>query len=159
MSGLLENPAVQALLGDEQFMQSMLENNPQIQRMMQSNPEMGHMLRNPAVLREAMNAMRNPAAMQEMQRNADRAMMSIENHPEGWRMLQSMYHQMDGPLSDAGSASGGSSTEPDSSTTSSSTPATTAPNTSALPNPWAPRGTAITSLGSIRAETSTEIPT
>ena len=140
MSGLLDNPAVQALLGDEQFMQSMLENNPQIQRMMENNPEMGHVLRNPAVLREALNAMRSPAAMQEMQRNADRAMMSIENHPEGWRALQSMYRQMDGPLSEApafAETDAPSSTSSDS--TSSTTPASTTPNTTALPNPWAPR--------------------
>lgn len=135
MGALLDNPSVQALLGNEEFLTSMIENNPRIQRMMESNPELGRALRNPDAMREVMNAMRNPAAMQEMQRNADRALLSIENHPEGWRMLQSLYSdldQLDEPLpSSDDTPSAPRPTQPDSPN----------PNNTALPNPWAPRGT------------------
>lgn len=141
MSAMLDNPAVQALLSNEDFMANMIENHPQLRQMMESNPEMGHAFRNPAMMREIMNAMRNPAAMQEMQRNADRALLQVENHPEGWRMLQSMYHQLDDPLSNPlGSLSDTTQTTP-STTTTTTQPEPTVPNTTALPNPWASGGT------------------
>ena len=145
MNAMLESPAMQALLNDENLMNSMIENHPQLRQLMESNPEMGHALRNPALMREAMNAMRNPAAMQEMQRNADRALLSIENHPEGWRMLQSMYHQLDGPLSDPLGTISSTTTGNDQSTTQETSgtatrPEPATPNANALPNPWASRG-------------------
>lgn len=148
MNAMMSNPAVQAMLGNEEFMRSMLENNPTIQRMAENNPELGHALRNPSVLRDMMNVMRNPAAMQEFQRNADRAMLGLENHPEGWRMLQSLYHQMDDNLGepstgrDSSSEDTSSASSNNASQSSSNQPPPTTPNTDALPNPWAPRGTA-----------------
>lgn len=152
MNAMLDNPAVQALLSDENLMSSMIENHPQLRQMMESNPELGHALRNPALMREAMNAMRNPAAMQEMQRNADRALLSIENHPEGWRMLQSMYHQLDEPLSDPlGTRSSSTSNnesatqEANNASSTAARPEPTTPNSNALPNPWASRGTSFNS--------------
>lgn len=149
MGELMNNPMVQQLLQDETFMQNMLENNPRIQRLMESNPEMAAVLRNPELMRETMQAMRNPAAMQEMQRNADRALMTIENHPEGWRMLQSLYTQMEDPLDDIPSqlSQTSSNNNSSSSTAQAPRPESASPNSAALPNPWAPRGTTNESLG------------
>lgn len=139
MSALLDSPAVQSMLGDENFMQTMLENNPQIRQLTERNPEIAQALRNPAMLREAMNAMRSPAAFAEMQRNTDRAMLNIENHPEGYRLLEQLHRQMDSinDLSDMSSSSSGQDTAAQEPTRA---PDVTQ-NSSALPNPWASRGT------------------
>lgn len=140
VSAVLNNPFAQALMQDENFMQNMLENNPRIQRMLQNNPELATVLRNPELMRETMQAMRNPAAMAEMQRNADRALLSVENHPDGWRMLQRMYSDLEDPLADMPS-------EIDQFQQAAPSPSTPAqpesatPTASAIPNPWAPRGT------------------
>lgn len=143
LAAMMDNPMVQAMLGDENMIQSMLENHPGLRRIAESNPEIGQALRNPQLMREMLQTMRNPAARAEMQRNADRALLSIENHPEGWRMLQSLYRQLDDPLDEAhASFSSSGNTASDSSTTS-TTPTridSATPNTTALPNPWAPRG-------------------
>ncbi len=54
--------------------------------------------------------MRNPALMQEMQRNNDRAMANIDAHPEGFNALRRMYQEVQQPLADAAEATGSSAT-------------------------------------------------
>ena len=48
---------------------------------MERNPEINHMLSNPDILRQTMEMVRNPAAMQELMRNQDRAMSNLESIP------------------------------------------------------------------------------
>ena len=48
---------------------------------MERNPEINHMLNNPDILRQTMEMVRNPAAMQELMRNQDRAMSNLESIP------------------------------------------------------------------------------
>ncbi len=48
---------------------------------MDRNPELNHMLNNPEVLRQTMEIARNPAMMQELMRNQDRAMSNLESIP------------------------------------------------------------------------------
>lgn len=59
--------------------------NPQMRAMMDNNPEFAQLINNPEVMRQAMDMMRNPALLQEMQRNNDRAMANIDAHPEGMK--------------------------------------------------------------------------
>lgn len=141
MSAMMDNPMMQALLNDETLMQNMIENSPQIRRLTESNPDMAAALRNPQVLRDAMQAMRNPAALAEMQRNADRALLTAENHPEGWRMLQSLHNAMGDPMDDIPSMNSSSQSQSTTTTPTPSQPESASPNASALPNPWASRGT------------------
>merc|ERR1712232_1331894 len=49
---------------------------------------------NPEGMREAMAAMRNPALMQEMQRNNDRAMANVEANPQAFNALRRMYQEL-----------------------------------------------------------------
>ena len=52
---------------------------------MDRNPELSHMLNNPEILRQTMEIARNPAMMQELMRNQDRAMSNLESIPgEYW---------------------------------------------------------------------------
>ena len=48
---------------------------------MERNPEINHMLNNPDILRQTMEIARNPAMMQELMRNQDRAMSNLESIP------------------------------------------------------------------------------
>jgi hypothetical protein len=48
---------------------------------MERNPELNHMLNNPEILRQTMEIARNPAMMQELMRNQDRAMSNLESIP------------------------------------------------------------------------------
>ena len=50
-------------------------------QLMERNPEIGHMLNNPDVLRQTMEIARNPAMLQELMRNQDRAMSNLESIP------------------------------------------------------------------------------
>ncbi len=45
---------------------------------MDRNPELRHVLNDPAILRQTMEAARNPEIMREMMRTSDRAMSNIE---------------------------------------------------------------------------------
>merc|ERR1712159_727741 len=54
-----------------------------------NSPMMQSMLNNPELLRSIM--MSNPAMMQEMMRNQDRAMANIESHPGGFNALRQVF--------------------------------------------------------------------
>ncbi|KAL7750236.1 hypothetical protein RI367_004409 [Sorochytrium milnesiophthora] len=97
----MNNPMMQALLDNPDFMRSILQMNPQFQRMAQENPEINHILNDPAHLRQMMQAMRNPSAMREMQRNQDRALANIEMLPGGMDALQRMYNTVQSPMEEA----------------------------------------------------------
>lgn len=43
------------------------------------------------IIKKSLEMMRNPSLMNEMMRNADRAMSNIENHPEGFGLLRRLY--------------------------------------------------------------------
>merc|ERR1719174_929943 len=74
-----------------QNMTNILRSNPETQRMMEEHPELGHALNDPETLRQAVQAMSNPAMMQEMMRNNDRTMSNMGNHPEGYNMLRRIF--------------------------------------------------------------------
>lgn len=91
-------------------------------------------------MRQTMEMMRNPAAMQEMQRHQDLAMSNLENHPEGYNALRRMYEDIQEPMMEAASNPFGHTRTSAPSATAPGPGSSTAPNTSALPNPWgAPR--------------------
>jgi len=66
-----------------------------------ANPQLNHILSDPAMLRQAMETARNPAAREQMMRSNDLAMSQIENHPEGFNALRRMYHEIQEPMMDA----------------------------------------------------------
>ena len=94
---------MQHIMSDPEILRSIADTNPAIRQMMETNPEIGHILRDPTMMRQAMEMMRNPDLMREQMRNMDRAMANIglhfhlfsnhssnlsplETHPDGFRI-------------------------------------------------------------------------
>ena len=163
MREIMDLPVVQNLLNNPDVMRSMMMSNPQMRDLIDRNPELGHMLNDPAILRQTMEAARNPELMREMTRNTDRAMSNIESSPEGFNMLRRMYENVQEPLLNAtmgggdttndlnsnpfaallGGAQGGPPRDQAANPTTTGADTTTgspAPNTNPLPNPWAAGG-------------------
>ncbi|MBA0601726.1 hypothetical protein Gorai_004896 [Gossypium raimondii] len=140
-------------------MRSLIMSNPQMREIIDRNPELGHILNDPSILRQTLEAARNPELMREMMRNTDRAMSNIEASPEGFNMLRRMYENVQEPFLNATTMGGNNGNSPatnpfaallgnqggsqarrspiNTSTTGSETvQGQTSPNTNPLPNPW-----------------------
>ncbi|XP_075048760.1 ubiquilin-4 [Mixophyes fleayi] len=139
LSQIMENPLVQNMMSNPDLMRQMIMANPQMQQLMERNPEISHMLNNPELMRQTMELARNPAMMQEMMRNQDRALSNLESIPGGYNALRRMYTDIQEPMFSAAreqfgnnpfSSAGGSDG-------SASQPLRTE-NREPLPNPWNP---------------------
>eukprot|EP00693_Jakoba_libera_P001269 EC690123.1.p1 GENE.EC690123.1~~EC690123.1.p1 ORF type:complete len:163 (+),score=28.43 EC690123.1:64-552(+) len=96
-------------------MRTVMDSNPMIQQIAQQNPEMGAVLRDPEMMRQAMEMARNPGLMQEMLRTSDRAMSNVESMPGGFDALRRLQQDVTHPLMDSlpsmFGAQGGANTE------------------------------------------------
>ena len=162
---IMNMPAIQNLMNNPDLMRTLITSNPQMRDIIDRNPELAHILNDPGILRQTLEAARNPELMREMMRNTDRAMSNIESSPEGFNMLRRMYENVQEPFLNAttmaGNAGNDSSANPfaallanqggaparnesnNSSTTGSETTGNAAPNTNPLPNPWGNNATFI----------------
>jgi len=142
MQQLMQNPMVQQLnqrlMNDPELLRGLIENNPQIQQVIESNPEVGHVLRDPSMLRQAMELSQNPELMREMMRNNDRTMSHIENMPGGFNFLRQQYENVVEPMQNAVRPP----TQEDSTGNTADEPPSATPNSNPLPNPWAAPGSA-----------------
>ncbi|XP_007441317.1 ubiquilin-4, partial [Python bivittatus] len=140
LSQIMENPLVQSMMSNPDFMRQMIMANPQMQQLMERNPEITHMLNNPELMRQTMELARNPAMMQEMMRNQDRALSNLESVPGGYNALRRMYTDIQEPMFSAAREQFGNnpfSALAGSSDTPNSQPLRTE-NREPLPNPWNP---------------------
>uniref|UniRef100_A0A804R4M4 Ubiquitin domain-containing protein DSK2b n=1 Tax=Zea mays TaxID=4577 RepID=A0A804R4M4_MAIZE len=172
MREIMNMPAMQNLMNNPDLIRNMIMNNPQMREIMDRNPDLAHVLNDPSVLRQTLEAARNPEIMREMMRNTDRAMSNIESSPEGFNMLRRMYETVQEPFLNATTMGGEGSTASNPfsallgnqgssqpgqgqpatnapTTGSESTTGTPAPNTNPLPNPWS------TNAGSAQGATRT----
>ncbi|KAJ7307566.1 hypothetical protein JRQ81_009592 [Phrynocephalus forsythii] len=140
LSQIMENPLVQNMMGNPDFMRQMIVANPQMQQLMERNPEISHMLNNPELMRQTMELARNPAMMQEMMRNQDRALSNLESIPGGYNALRRMYTDIQEPMFSAAREQFGNN--PFSSlaegSDSQNAPPLRTENREPLPNPWSP---------------------
>jgi len=125
------------MLGSDIFT-SLLTSNPQMRQLMERNPELSHILSNPGAIRETIQMASNPAMMQELMRNQDRAMANIESIPGGFNALQRMYRDIQEPMLNNMQDQFGSNpfqtlSRNDNTNINHST---TGENTTPLPNPW-----------------------
>lgn len=148
---------MQNLMNNPDLIRNMITNNPQMREIIDRNPDLAHVLNDPSVLRQTLEAARNPEIMREMMRNTDRAMSNIESSPEGFNMLRRMYETVQEPFLNATTMGGEGNTASNPfaallgnqgsnqlsnpatnapTTGSESTAGTPAPNTNPLPNPW-----------------------
>ncbi|XP_017971365.1 PREDICTED: ubiquitin domain-containing protein DSK2b isoform X2 [Theobroma cacao] len=163
MREIMNTPAIQGLMNNPELMRSLIMSNPQMREIIDRNPELGHILNDPSILRQTLEAARNPELMREMMRNTDRAMSNIESSPEGFNMLRRMYENVQEPFLNATTMAGNSGNAPGSNpfaallgnqggsqardspnntstAGSDTTQGQTAPNTNPLPNPWSNTG-------------------
>uniref|UniRef100_A0A8C6RRJ7 Ubiquilin-4 n=1 Tax=Nannospalax galili TaxID=1026970 RepID=A0A8C6RRJ7_NANGA len=140
LSQIMENPLVQDMMSNPDLMRHMIMANPQMQQLMERNPEISHMLNNPELMRQTMELARNPAMMQEMMRNQDRALSNLESIPGGYNALRRMYTDIQEPMFSAAREQFGNN--PFSSLTGNSDNSSSQPlrteNREPLPNPWSP---------------------
>ncbi|KAF7460710.1 Hypothetical predicted protein [Marmota monax] len=150
LSQIMENPLVQDMMSNPDLMRHMIMANPQMQQLMERNPEISHMLNNPELMRQTMELARNPAMMQEMMRNQDRALSNLESIPGGYNALRRMYTDIQEPMFSAAREQFGNnpfSSLAGNSDSSSSQPLRTE-NREPLPNPWSPSPPASQAPGS-----------
>ncbi|XP_040398352.1 ubiquilin-1-like isoform X3 [Cygnus olor] len=156
MVQIMENPFVQSMLSSPDMMRQLIMANPQMQQLIQRNPEISHMLNNPDIMRQTLELARNPAMMQEMMRNQDRALSNLESIPGGYNALRRMYTDIQEPMLNAAQEQFGgnpfASLVSNVSSGGDSQPSRTE-NRDPLPNPWAPQSS---SQSSTTASTSGE---
>jgi len=133
MQQLMNSPMMENLMSNPDMIQQMMASDPNLQRMLDANPQMRHVMSDPAILRQSMEMMRNPRAMQEAMRSQDLAMSQIENMPGGFNALRRMYEDVQVPLMEAGLPSTSSGAAANSLPAQ---PARSTPQNTALPNPW-----------------------
>ncbi|XP_032062875.1 ubiquilin-1-like isoform X5 [Aythya fuligula] len=156
MVQIMENPFVQSMLSSPDLMRQLIMANPQMQQLIQRNPEISHMLNNPDIMRQTLELARNPAMMQEMMRNQDRALSNLESIPGGYNALRRMYTDIQEPMLNAAQEQFGgnpfASLVSNVSSGGDIQPSRTE-NRDPLPNPWAPQSS---SQSSTTASTSGE---
>ncbi|CAH8866775.1 unnamed protein product [Trichobilharzia szidati] len=146
LRNMLDSPLVQSLMSNPEVIRSLFQANPQMRDLIDRNPELGHMLNNPDLLRQSMEIARNPALMQEMVRNYDRAISNLESLPGGMNHLQRIFRDIQEPMMDAATSIGSTLSGNQSSGNSDPNPFANlaggvrqgAPATEPMPNPWAP---------------------
>merc|ERR1719326_1796714 len=109
MQNIMQDPMVQSIMNNPDFLRTMMDTNPQMRQLMDTNPELRHMLDDPELMRRSMEMMRDPNAMRNAMRNNDLAMSQIENIPGGFSALRRMYEDVQEPMMDAMSGSGAGS--------------------------------------------------
>merc|ERR1719228_449793 len=113
----------------QEIIRTLIQGNPQMQQLIERNPEVGHMLNNPDILRQTMEVARNPAMLQEMMRNQDRALSNLESMPGGFNALRRLYTDVQEPMMNAAQEGFGAA-NPFASLSSSSSSSSTAAATS-----------------------------
>ncbi|KAM6394697.1 ubiquilin-1-like [Rhynochetos jubatus] len=142
MVQIMENPFVQSMLSNPDLMRQLIMANPQMQQLIQRNPEISHMLNNPDIMRQTLELARNPAMMQEIMQNQDRALSNLESIPGGYSALRRMYTDIQEPMLNAAQEQFGGNPfaflVSNASSGGDSQPSCTE-NRDSLPNPWAPQ--------------------
>ncbi|XP_068109628.1 ubiquilin-4 [Hyperolius riggenbachi] len=160
LSQIMENPLVQNMMSNPDLMRQMIMANPQMQQLMERNPEISHMLNNPELMRQTMELARNPAMMQEMMRNQDRALSNLESIPGGYNALRRMYTDIQEPMFSAAREQFGSNpfSSAGGSEGSASQPQRTE-NREPLPNPWNPNASPSSQTSNSEGNTSSTTAT
>lgn len=136
MRAVWDSPMFRSMMDNPELLRSILQSSPEMQAVLESQPHLNHVLNDPQLWRQQMEAIRNPAMMQEMLRNQDRALSNIESLPGGYNALRRMYHDVHEPMmSAAGSAARGRNGD-DNDSEEGDIPPSSGPHSAPLPNPW-----------------------
>lgn len=136
------NPTMQQIMTNPEMMRSLFGGMQRMQSIIESNPEVNRLLSNPELLRESLEMVRNPAALQEVMRNYDRALNNMESMPGGFNALRRIYTEFQEPLMNAFQDSNQFNSPTTNSDENSSDSPLRTENRDPLPNPWAPNNNA-----------------
>lgn len=150
---MMDNPLIQDLMSNTDYVRTLLTSNPQMQQLMERNPEISHLLNNPELLRQTMQMVRNPAMLQELMRTQDRALSNLESVPGGYNALRRMYSELQEPMLNAAQEQFGSNPFAELAQGNAGNQNTTQGTEvrDPLPNPWASRPATGTTTGSTPA--------
>merc|ERR1719198_54815 len=98
MRQIMNSPMMANFMQNPDLIRNMISNNPQMRQVLDTNPQLNHVLNDPELMRQTLDALRNPSQMREMMRNQDLALSHLENHPEGFNALRRMYEDVQEPL-------------------------------------------------------------
>ncbi|KAJ4458937.1 putative Ubiquitin family protein; expressed [Paratrimastix pyriformis] len=140
MEQIMNSPIMDSLMSNPQMLEQLFLSNPQFQEIARRNPDMAAAMRDPAIMRQTLQAMRNPRLMQEMMRHADTAMHNIEMMPGGYQHLQRFYNEVQEPFLEGAAEQArnamGQGQQP--AQPAAPAPEQTAPASAPLRNPWSP---------------------
>jgi len=160
MRQIMDSPMTQSLMSNPEIVRSLIQGNPQMRQLIERNPEVGHMLNNPDILRQTMEVARNPAMLQEMMRNQDRAMSNLESLPGGQNALHRMYRDIQEPMLNAAQEQVGSNPfQALSGNNSGTSTGQSGENSAPMPNPWGGNSGSTGSTATSTASSSTSSST
>jgi ubiquilin len=139
MQAALSSPLMDSMMQNPELLASLISSNPAMREMMERSPELAHALRDPSVLRQALEAARNPALLREHMRTNDRAFANLDISAEGYNALRRL-HSETSPLHDmaAAAAAAAPAANPFASLFAPAPQLSGGLNATPLPNPWAP---------------------
>mmetsp|Transcript_22164 Transcript_22164/g.55886 ORF Transcript_22164/g.55886 Transcript_22164/m.55886 type:complete len:378 (+) Transcript_22164:126-1259(+) len=97
MQQMMNSPAMQSLLNDEKFLESIMKMNPAVRMSLETNADFGEMLRDPEFRETASEAFRNPSTMREVLQSTELAVTELKSVPGGIEMITSMHQQLNLP--------------------------------------------------------------
>ena len=79
---MMNSPVMQSIMDSpDDVLRSIMNMNPQMRELMEQNPQLREVLNDPQLMRQSLQMMRDPQAMQTAMRNQELAMSQIENMP------------------------------------------------------------------------------
>jgi len=133
MRNAMQNPFMQQLMANPEFMRNIMMNNPQTRRMIQDHPELEQILTSPETMRQMTEIASDPDRLQEMMRTFDLQLNQIESMPGGYSLLQRYL----GGHQDEGFDTPNNESTPQDHNANNNNNNDGPVNTSSLPNPWA----------------------
>jgi|Transcript_62801 ubiquilin len=99
---MLESPAMQSLLNDQEFLRSLLKMDPNLNKLLQCCPALQTMLHDPEFMKQATEALRNPVHVRDVLRSTDRSISHLDEKLKGggFDVLRSMCEDIDRPKQD-----------------------------------------------------------
>ncbi|XP_023244571.1 ubiquilin-1-like isoform X1 [Centruroides sculpturatus] len=79
---IVENPFVQSLMSNPEYMKQLIFSNSQMQELMLRNPEVRKSLNNTELLKQTMEVVKNPGMLQVLLKSQDKMLNNVENSSE-----------------------------------------------------------------------------
>ncbi|KAF0989348.1 hypothetical protein HZS_1345 [Henneguya salminicola] len=129
-----ENPDLARLISDPTFIDAMAAADPRFKKLMDTYPEFAQAFRNPDIMKQIMDLIKNPQAMQDFMRSHDRNLTQLQNIPGAMNQYARMFNDIN-KLSQGG-LGGVSNILPSQASNISADSTSANVSGEAMPNPW-----------------------